>query len=505
VTTWEVIDKATTFIAEEMGVMLKKSALSPNIRERMDHSCAIIDNQGRIVAQAEHIPVHLGSFKVAVVNVLKYLGDEIKPGENYIFNDPYISGTHLNDVGLLTPIDYEGKIVGYVVNKAHQVDVGGPIPGSLNPLAKTLYEEGIVIPPVKLDERVIKIIKENFKMPEVSIGDLRAQLSANSLGVIRVRQLIEKYGLQNVVEGWDETIEYTRNVVSNINWKEGDYRAEDYLEWEDKLLPIKLTLKVRKDRVTADFSGTHGQIDGPLNAVYGVTYSAVSFAIRSALGKSVSTNEGFYSFVQVKADEGTLVNPVKPAPVSGGNVETSQRIADVTFLSLSKFLPVPAASSGTMMNIMMGGFYKGRYWSYYETIGGGSGARPSEDGISAVHSNMTNTLNTPIEVAESVYPLLFTSYTVRVGSGGKGKYKGGDGIIRSFKVLSPTRLALMADRFIIGPWGLNGGERGKPGKATVRKRSDELVSLKSKCVVELDEGDEVIIETPGGGGYGSSD
>ncbi|QIW24572.1 5-oxoprolinase [Sulfolobus sp. S-194] len=501
--SWEVINKATIFIAEEMGVTLKKSALSPNIRERMDHSCAIVDREGKIVAQAEHIPVHLGSFRIAVKNVLKF-AEELKEGESLIFNDPYISGTHLNDVGILTPIYYESELIGYVINKAHHVDVGGPLPGSINPNAKTLYEEGIIIPPMKLTDEVIKFIKENFKVPEVSIGDLNAQVSANKIGVIRVKQLIEKYGKKEVLEGWDKSIDHTKSLVLQNSWKEGVYEAEDYLEFNDNLLNITLHLHVKNDKIVADFTGTHKQIDGPLNAVLGVTYSAVSFAIRSALNKDISTNEGFYSFIEVIAEEGSLVNPKKPAAVGGGNVETSQRIADVTFLALSRFLPyIPAASSGTMMNVMMGGIYQGKYWSYYETIAGGSGARPNSDGVSAVHTNMTNTLNTPIEIAEMNYPIIFTSYKIRGGSGGKGFYKGGDGIIRSFKVLSPTRLSILADRFKTSPWGLNGGENGKPGKVYIIKKGEEI-EMPSKFTIDLNEGDEVIIETPGGGGYSRS-
>ncbi|BFH72339.1 hydantoinase B/oxoprolinase family protein [Sulfurisphaera javensis] len=499
--SWEVINKAMIFIAEEMGVMLKKSAFSPNIRERMDHSCAIVDTEGRIIAQAEHIPVHLGSFKIAVRNLLNYI-EELKEGESIIFNDPYISGTHLNDVGIISPIYYQSELIGYVINKAHHVDVGGPIPGSINPNAKTLYEEGFVIPPVKLNDEVIKIIKENFKVPEVSLGDLNAQISANKIGIERVKQLIDKYGKKEVLESWNKSIEYAKKLTLSHGWKEGVYEAEDYLEWNDKLLNITLHLYIKKDKIVADFSGSHKQIDGPLNAVIGVTYSAVSFAIRSALNKDIPTNDGFYSFIEVKAEEGSLVNPKKPAAVGGGNVETSQRIADVTFLALSKFLPyIPAASSGTMMNVMMGGLYNGKFWSYYETIAGGSGARPTSDGVSAVHTNMTNTLNTPIEIAEMTYPILFTSYKIREKSGGEGKYKGGDGIIRSFKVLSSTRLSILADRFKTSPWGLKGGENGKPARVYIRKK-DRIIEIPSKFTIDLDEGDEVIIETPGGGGYG---
>ncbi|BCU70349.1 hydantoinase B/oxoprolinase family protein [Stygiolobus caldivivus] len=492
---WEIIEKATTFIAEEMGVLLKRASLSPNIRERMDHSCAIVDKQGRIVAQAEHIPVHLGSFKIAVKNVLPYVSSD-----TLIFNDPYISGTHLNDIGVITPVYYRGSLVAYVINKAHHVDVGGPAPGSINPNASTLYEEGVIIPPLPLGREVLEIIRENFKTPEVSIGDLNAQVSANKLAVKRLTELFDKYGVENVTDAWERSIEHTRSLLPK--WDEGTYEAEDYLEWKGSLVNIRLRLTVSDYKIIADFSGTHPQVEGPINAVLGVTYSSVSFAIRSAINKEIPTNEGFYSFIEVKADEGLLVNPKKPAAVGGGNVETSQRIADVTFLALSKFLPVPAAGSGTMMNVMMGGVNKGRYWAYYETIGGGSGARPNSDGVSGVHVNMTNTMNTPIEVAESSYPILFTSYRVREGSGGKGKFRGGDGLVRGFIALDKLRLSILADRFVLGPWGLNGGERGKTGCVIIKRKSGKIEVMPSKFSTELEEGDEVIIETPGGGGYG---
>ncbi len=504
---WEVLNKAMVFTAEEMGVFLKRSALSPNIRERMDHSCAIVDPQGRILAQAEHIPVHLGSFRVGVRNVLSYMekeGMEMREGDSILFNDPYISGTHLNDVGVLTPVFVKGKLMGYVVNKAHHVDVGGPSPGSINPSATTVFEEGVVIPPIWLERGgrtvrdTLSLVKENFKVPEFSLGDLSAQLASNRLGVNRVKQLVERWGAEEVKKGWEETLEYNERAVKREmgEWRNGIYEAEDYLEWEDRLLKIKVKLEVG-DKVRADFSGTDPQIMGPLNCVLGVTYSSVSFVVRSML-KDVQTNEGFYSHVEVSAEEGSLVNPRKPAAVGGGNVETSQRIADVTFLAFSQAFPVPAAPHGTMMNIMMGGIKDGRYWSYYETVGGGSGGRPDSDGESAVHVNMSNTLNTPVEVAEREFPLLFTKYSVRERSGGTGKHRGGDGIVRGFRVLQETKLSVLADRFRTAPWGLNGGKDGKPGRVVVSGRE-----MPSKFTVTLKPGEEVIVETPGGGGYGS--
>ncbi len=515
---WEVIHKASVFIAEEMGVALKRSAFSPNIRERMDHSCAIVDRSGRIVAQAEHIPVHLGSFRVGVENTLKWIereGVELFEGDVIILNDPYIAGTHLNDVMVLTPIFYRGKLAGYAVNKAHHVDVGGPQPGSINPSARSIYEEGVIVPPVKLYSRgelardVLRFFVENSKTPRITLGDLNAQIAANSMGVSRVRELFDRYGLKKVLEGWESSIEYARRSVAMelSSWPQGVYEAVDYLEWGDDLLDIRVRLEIRGSGIHIDFTGSSPQVEAPLNAVFGVTFSACSFSVRSVIGGDIPTNEGFYSAIDVHAPQGSIVNPVKPAPVSGGNLETSQRIADAVLLALAKAIPhrVPAQGSGTMMNVMMGGIdSQGSYWAYYETIGGGSGARPNGDGVSGVHVNMTNTLNTPIEIAERSYPILFSEYRIRYGSGGSGRFRGGDGIVRSFKALSRLRLSILADRFRIGPRGLAGGGSGATGSVTIVKRDGSRISMPSKFTIDLDPGDLVVIETPGGGGYGST-
>jgi N-methylhydantoinase B len=338
-------------------------------------------------------------------------------------------------------------------------------------------------------------------VPEAARGDLEAQLAASRVGAARVRAVFDRYG--DVSREWGEAVEYGRRLALSelAKWPRGAYEAVDYLDWRGSLLPIKVRLRIG-DGIVADFSGTAPQQESPINAVLGVTFSAVSFAVRAALGADVPTNHGFYSVVEVKAPEGSLVNPIKPAAVGAGNLETSQRIADVVFLALSKALPgrIPAAGSGTMMNVMMGGVWRGRRWSYYETVGGGSGGRPNGPGVSGVHVNMTNTLNTPIEVAEREYPLLFTAYRIREGSGGRGRHGGGDGVIRAFKVLAPTTLSIMASRFRLGPWGLEGGEPGRPAKVVVRGRRGE-VEVES-ATVELEPGDEVIVETPGGGGTG---
>ncbi|MCI4436476.1 MAG: hydantoinase B/oxoprolinase family protein [Ignisphaera sp.] len=510
--SWEIIHRATEFIVEEIGVTLKRSAFSPNIREREDHSVAVVDAEGRIVAQAEHIPVHLGSFYIGVKNILGFLekeGVELLEGDIVVTNDPYISGTHLNDVMMLSPIHVDGKLVGYIATKAHYVDVGGPLPASLNPNAKTIYEEGVIVPPVKIvkkgevDREILSIILSNFKTPDYAVGDIHAQIAAHRAGAQRVKELFQRFG--NVLNAWSQAIEYTRKLVlmEYEKWPEGIYDAEDYLDWRGKLYRIRVRLEIRRSGIVADFTGTDNQVEEPINAVLGVTFAATSFAIRCALGKDMPVNHGFYSTISVTAPQGTLVNPVKPAPVGAGNLETSNRIADAVFLALSKALPgrIPAAASGTMMNVMIGGVHQGRYWSYYETVGGGTGARPFKDGVSGVHVNMTNTKNTPIEIAEREYPIMFTAYRIREGSGGRGKYRGGDGIIRAFKVLAPATLSIIASRFETAPWGLEGGEPGKPARVMIRRADGRVEEIKQQTVV-LNPGDEVVIETPGGGGYG---
>jgi N-methylhydantoinase B len=512
---WELVAKATEFVAEEMGVALRRSALSPNIRERMDHSCAVLTGEAVIAAQAEHIPVHLGSFKVGTENLMAWLARQavsMDEGDMVVVNDPYIAGTHLNDVMLLAPVARHGRTLAYVVTKAHLVDVGGPSPGSLNPEARTLHAEGLVIPPTKL-VREGKIVPEvmrwmaaNFKDGPTALGDIHAEIAANRMGIARVARLFDRFGSRAVQEGWAESINHTRRTVLRklAGWKAGKYRAVDSVELAGSFLPIRLNLSISGRAVAADFTGSHPQVEAPINAVFGVTYSATAFAVRCALSSTMATNSGFYDCVNVLAPSGSIVNPVSPAPVSGGNVETTQRVADVVFLALSQALPdrIPAASAGTMMNVMLGGHRRsGPYWAYYETVGGGTGARPRSDGVSGVQTNMTNTLNTPVEIAELEYPLFFTGYSLRPRSGGRGNHTGGNGIVRSFRVRSPTTLSILSDRFLRGPWGLEGGHPGKPGRITI-VRGKRRIPMPSKFVVDLTPGDEVVLETPGGGGFG---
>ncbi len=505
--SWEIIGKATQFIAEEMGVALKRSAISPNIRERMDHSCAVLDKNGKIIAQAEHIPVHLGSFKIGSRNIIDYMlrnNIKLKENEMLITNDPYISGTHLNDVTIIAPVYYNNNIFCYVINKAHNVDVGGPVFGSLNPSAKNLYQEGLIIPPVIITDDIIRIILSNFKDPETAYGDLNAQQAANRMGINRIKELINKYGEKEILNSWDLLLKHSRELAlfTLKSWRKGVYHAVDYLERDKEKININIALKIDNNGITADFDGTHDEIEYPINAVEGVTFSAVAYSVRSAMNIDIPTNDGFYSIIEIKSPYKSLLNPEKNYPVSGGNVETTQRIADVTLRALGEFLYyIPAASSGTMMNVMLGGKYGDKYWSYYETIGGGNGARYDSNGESGIHSNMTNTLNTPVEIAEKEYPLFFTEYNLRKNSYGKGKYHGGEGVIRSFKVLNETDISVIADRFIIPPWGSHGGEDAKTGKMYI-VRDKKKIKMKGKFSYMLNENDEVIIETPGGAGYG---
>ncbi|MEM0355726.1 MAG: hydantoinase B/oxoprolinase family protein [Desulfurococcaceae archaeon] len=513
--SWEVIHKASIFIAEEMGVALKRSALSPNIRERIDLSCVVADSHGDIVAQAEHIPVHLGSFRIGLYQTLNYLKNNdivMNDGDIIVLNDPYIAGTHLNDIMVLAPVYWNGEVVAYVANKAHHVDVGGPVPGSINPEAKTLYEEGLVIPPVKLAEKwsirrdVVNFIVSNVKTPEITIGDLLAQYAAVKIGIHRVQELFNRYGFKNVNEAWRRAVEYSRTKTLKAleTYSFSSSEAEDYIELNDNDLVIRARVEISSKGVRIDYTGSSNQVSSPLNAVFGVTYAASVFSIMLFLGGDIPVNEGFYSLIEVSAPEESILNPRKPAPVSGGNLETSQRIVDTVLKAFSKIDPLktPAAGSGTMMNIMIGGFSeKTGYWAFYETVGGGSGGRYGKHGVSGVHVNMTNTLNTPIEVAERNYPIMYTVYRIREGSGGDGLYRGGEGLMRGFIVREKAVLSILADRFRHKPYGLLGGEPGAPARVVIRRGGRELV-MPSKFVIQIEAGDEVLIETPGGGGWG---
>lgn len=519
--TVEVVRNAMTYAAEEMGIALRNSAYSHNIKERMDHSCALFSHKGELLAQAEHIPVHLGSLPWGLKNTLRYLAEReipLEEGDMVVLNDPYIAGTHLNDVTVIHPIFWRGILVGFSANKAHQVDVGGKTPGSISTDATELSHEGIIIPPVKLLRRgepvddIFRIFAENVRTPEINMGDLRAQIAANRLGERRLLELLERYDYETLLAAWEEILKRSeqraRAEIATI--PEGVYKAADCLEdtgVSEAPAWIRVTLRIGQGQVWVDFTGTDPQVAGPLNAVFGVTLSATYYAIKSVLDPEIPMNEGMLRTVEVTAPPGSLVNPYKPAPVSGGNLETSQRIADTVLLALAQAIPhkVPAASQGTMNNVMVGGYdpERGRRWVFYETIGGGSGGRPYGDGVDGVHVNMTNTMNTPIEAMEQYYPILFERYELRPGTGGAGKWRGGCGIIRAFRLLGPQATAsILAERTRIPPWGLAGGRPGGLGEHYVRHADGRRVPLKGKATVSMGPGDTLVICTPGGGGYG---
>ena len=513
----EVVKYALIYIAEEMGVILRKTAFSPNIRDRLDFSCAILAPSGDLVAQAEHIPVHLGSMVVGAKNIIKWINEhemDLEAGDIILSNDPYIVGTHLNDVMLLKPVFYKDEIVAYLVNKAHHVDIGGKVPGSISVDAESLYEEGFVIEPMKIVEKnvvrkdLLRKIMANIRTPEYFKGDIMAQIASLKTGETRLMELISKYGHEVLYKSYNEIIGYTERYTRNVLGKlisrynaDGEYTATDYLESRKHgLLKINVRIVLAKDNILVDYSGSSMQVKEPLNAVYGVTVAATTYALKTIIDPDMPMNQGFYRVVSINAPKGSILNPKPPAPVAGGNLETSQRIVDVVHLALSKAFPnrVPAASCGTMTNVLLGG----SNWAFYETIGCGSGARPFSDGVDGVHTNMTNTLNTPIEIAEREYPILFIAYELRRDSCGLGRYRGGLGITRAFKVLEDNVvLTIFSEREKLRPWGLAGGGSGVPSKHYI-VRGNNVIYIGSKSTVVLKRNDVVYINTPGGGGYG---
>ncbi|MCE4622600.1 MAG: hydantoinase B/oxoprolinase family protein [Desulfurococcales archaeon] len=515
--TVEVIKNAAIYASEEMGIVLRNTAYSPNIKDRLDHTCAIYTPRGELVAQAEHIPVHIGSMAVGVRNALRYLEENsiyLEPGDIVMVNDPFIAGTHLNDIMLIKPVYYNDKLVALVANKAHHVDVGGMTPGSIGGGARELLQEGIVIPPIKVVERgvlqreIIELIKSNVRTPEYFEGDLKAQIASLNVGERRVIELAERYGHEKLLEAWGEILDYTerytRARISGLKIT-GRWSAKDYIELDSQDAVIRVTLNIAGDYIRVDYSGTSPQVDEPVNAVYGVTVAATIYALKAVIDPDLPVNHGFFRAVEIYAPPGSLVNPHRGAPVSGGNTETSQRIVDVVFRALAGALPerVPAASCGSMTNVMIGGYSNGRRWAFYETVACGQGARPGLDGVDGVHTNMTNTLNTPIERLEAEYPILFVKYEFRPDSEGPGKYRGGLGVTRAFMLVEgKATLTIVAERCRHRPWGLMGGGEAAPASHYVVRRSGKVVELGCKNSIVLSAGDIVYINTPGGGGYG---
>lgn len=516
-TTMEVIKGALVYAAEEMGIALKKSAYSPNIKERMDHSCALFNEKRELIAQAEHIPVHLGSMALAVKLGLEEYEGALIPGDMLLLNDPYISGTHLPDLTLIAPIFFESKIIGYAANKAHHTDIGGKAPGSLAADSTELYQEGLIIPPVKLvkggvvDPELSNLIRRNVRTPEVQMGDLRAQIAANNTGSRRVLELVELYKIDTLHSSMDKIMDHSeqrmRKEISAM--PDGDYIGVDYME---DILPgggdaqIKVTIIKRGDCLKFDYTGTSPQVERPVNAPLGVTIAGIYYTLISVTDPSIPVNDGCFRPITLDIPLGSMMSPIRPAPVAGGNVETSQRNVDVIMRAFSKITPhkVPAAGLGTMNNITIGGLTEdGKPWTFYETIGGGSGGRPTSDGVDGIHVNMTNTMNTPIETLEAYQPLQFKAYRLRPDSGGPGKFRGGCGIERVWTLSSEkAMLSIMAERNKIQPWGLNGGQGGTTGEFILVSANGTEERLPSKVTIEIRRGDTLIIRTPGGGGYG---
>jgi len=514
--TVEVIRGALEYTAEEMGIILRNSAYSANIKERMDHSCALFDHLGRMIAQAEHIPVHLGAMPVAVKQILEEF-TEFHQGDMILLNDPYRGGTHLPDLTLIAPVFYKDKLIGFVANRAHHSDVGGKIPGSMPGDAEEIYEEGLIIPPVKLVNRdiinrdVLNILLSNTRTPEIRKGDIMAQIAANKIGTKRILNIVEKYGLEVFKESIDEILNYAeRRMLKEIGkLPKTKVTAQDFLDdtgLEDKPIKITVTLEITNEKIIFDFRGTDNQVKGPINAPFAVTLSACYYVLRAVTDPTIPANEGAYRPLVVKTEKGTIVDATPPYAVAGGNVETSQRIVDVLLRAFAQIIPekVPAACQGTMNNITIGGVdpRTGKSFTFYETVGGGFGARYGLDGIDGIHSHMTNTMNTPIEEIEKRYPILILKYALRTDSGGAGEWRGGLGIERIYKVLCPSRLSVLGDRQKFKPWGLMGGHSGASGEYIVLRKNGYEEVLKSKDSVRLNPGDIVIIRTPGGGGYG---
>jgi len=514
----EVIRNALTGIAEEMLAALLRTALSPNIRERRDCSTAIFDADGNMIVQSESIPVHLGAMPFSVRAAIEHF-ENFQPGDVVILNDPYQGGAHLPDITLVTPVFADGVFRAMVANRAHHADVGGIAPGSVSGNTSEIYQEGVRIPALKLwkagelNSEAYELILANVRTPSERDGDLRAQYASNETARMRLLEFSERYDWQLLTEAMGELLDYSeRRMRQQIaKMPPGRYRAVDYLDDDGRgheQIPINVEVCVEDGQLVIDFSGTAEQVEGPLNAVYAVTCSASYYTIRCLTDPTIPPNEGCYRPITIKAPEGTIVNPSFPAPVVGGNLETSQRIVDTLIKALSEALPerAMAACQGTMNNITIGGINprNNEPYTFYETLAGGFGARATKPGIDALHSHMTNTLNTPIELLETAFPVRVERYEIRENTGGRGKYRGGNGLRRDIRVLSPATCSLLTDRRINQPYGLHGGEPGAVGENyIIRDGVERQVEAKSTHKLLPDE--IISIRTPGAGGVGKPD
>jgi N-methylhydantoinase B len=483
----QVIGSALRAVAEEMGAVLIRSAFSANIKERRDCSTALFDARGRMIAQAEHIPVHLGAMPEAVAAVRKR---DPAPDEIYVVNDPFTGGTHLPDLTLVSR-----TALGFAVSRAHHADVGGMEPASLPADSHELFQEGLVLPPVRLTEDVLTILLANSRNPDERRGDLRAQIAAHALADRRIAELCERRGRERVTSAMDELHSYSERVVraAIAELPDGRYSATDALEAPEGLLELRCAVTVAGDEVEIDFEGSAPQHGGNLNCPLAVTRSACYFVVRCLTEPDVPASGGAFVPVRVRAPEGSLVNARRPAAVVAGNVETSCRIVDLVFAAFGEAVDVPAQGQGTMNNVSFGN----DRFTYYETIGGGQGACPHTDGEDAVHVTMSNTLSTPVEALELAYPLRVEQYRLRRGSGGRGEFRGGNGVIRELRALEPCRFSVVSERRRLSAQGARGGEPGRPGRNLLNGEE-----LPAKATLALQAGDVVMIETPGGGGYG---
>jgi N-methylhydantoinase B len=505
-------------IAEEMGAALRRTSISPNIKERRDYSCALFDSQERVIAMGDHMPVHLGAMPMSVKAVVDSM--KLEEGDIAILNDPYAGGTHLPDITLVLPIFIGDKTkpAFYAASRAHHADVGGMYAGSMGP-AEEIYQEGIRIPPICLIRKgvlckdILSLLLANIRTPEEREGDLAAQIGACRVGERRIKEVVAKYGLAKVNDLAEELLAYSERLMRAElrNMPAGVFTAEDFLDGDGVTDdPIRIAVKITFDPTDGsaeiDFAGSSPQVRGSVNAVYPITYSASFYMLRCLLSDDAPATAGLMNSVRILAPLGTIVNATLPAPVAGGNVEASQRITDTLLRALAKAAPnrVPAASYGTMSNLTVGGVDRrtNAPFTYYETTAGGMGARPGMDGIDGIHCHMTNSLNTPIEALEYAYPFRVRSYGYRRGSGGAGEFRGGDGLVREIELLDPSRVTFLCDRRKFSPYGLAGGEDGMTGKAQLIHPNGDTTDLPGKCTFHVGKNDVIRVETPGGGGWG---
>jgi len=559
----EVFKNLFHSIAEEMGAALRRTSFSPNIKERRDYSCAVFDGHGQVIAMGDHMPVHLGSMPMSVAAAIaqgERYNSSMEAGDVVMLNDPFRGGTHLPDITMVMPVFIHENRPGaqararslrvnvgaskssrfgppdfYVASRAHHADVGGTYPGSMGP-CREIYQEGLRIPPVKIMRAgrivpdVLALLLNNVRTPEEREGDLGAQVAACQTGTQRLGELCARYGLARTHKAAADLLDYSEELMRAFlaTVPPGEYHAEDFLD-DDGVdsKPVRIAVGVKKSRpvtrpgtsrlghftaskrshtITIDFTGSDPQVQGAVNAVEAITYSACFYVFRCLLREDVPATAGLMRPIRVIAPSGTVVNAHPPAAVAGGNVETSQRIVDVLLRALAKAIPdrIPAAAAGTMNNLTIGGIdpRTGQPFAYYETIAGGMGARPTKDGVSGVHTHMTNSLNTPVEALENAYPVRLRRYSLRPGSGGQGQQTGGDGIVREIEVLTDVQVTMLADRRKRGPYALNEGTEGAPGRTLIIRSSGREEELPGKSSTRLRAGERVRIESPGGGGWG---